>query len=144
MVRWVLMEAGLFLVQAGAGAAEHRSPDRMAGFALVELESGVDLQDLAEFLAALALLIGHAIHEREVLVRVDLVALEGEPLVDASLEQALSVLVVAALVRADPCGEVLGRGCAYRPREPEHRARAAPRHERKQQKNSQPSAQHRP
>src|SRR5581483_4394060 len=143
MLRWVLMPSALLLVQAVARAAEHRAPDRVAGLALVELEARIELQDLAELLAALALLAGHAVGEREVLVRRDLVALEGEAFLDAALQEELGLFIVGVLVGADPAGEILVRGRADGPRDSQHGTRAASRDQHERQNQRESSARHR-
>src|SRR3954471_24674939 len=124
MLLWDVIGIALLLRAAGPDAAEHGTPDGMAGFALVELEAGIELQDLAEFLAARSLLVRDAVHEGEVLVSVDLVALEGQVLFDRSLQQPLGVLVLARLVGPDARGQVLLRGRPDGPGHGQHRPRA--------------------
>src|SRR5438105_9879385 len=100
MVLWDVIAIALLLDAGGPDAAKHRAPDRMPGFALVELEPGIELQYLAELLAALALLTRDAVHESQVLVGVDLIVLERQAAPDAALEQPPRVLHVPGLVGA--------------------------------------------
>src|SRR6267142_2281264 len=77
--------------------AEHRPPDRMAGFGGLEFQLGVGVQRLAEFIPAGPLAAGGAMDERQVLVRIRPFLL-GEPFVDGALEGLRRLVVVARLV----------------------------------------------
>src|SRR5215831_18762160 len=116
----------------GLDAAEHRTPDRMPGLGLVQIEGGIDLQRLSELVAALTLSIRHAIHKRQILVRVDLVVPGLQLAVEARLDLLLRLTVVSLFEGPDALRELLlgrpdvrGQYVAQRPRSAsrEHHAR---------------------
>src|SRR5688572_32957486 len=84
--------------------AEHRSPRWMAGFGGGELQPGVEVERAAELVAALALAVGGAVHEGEVLVRPGAVPV-GQAALDRALQGRRGLLVLAFLVKAQPGAE---------------------------------------
>src|SRR5687767_2658245 len=96
----VLLEAGVER-RAAAHRAEDRSPEGMPRFCLLELKPRVGGERLAELVAALALAVGGAMDEGEVLVR-DCAVAGAEPQLEGG-EQLLGRSVVGAgVVMAQP------------------------------------------
>src|SRR5712692_8716396 len=93
--------------QLGAHAAIDRAPDRVTGLGRGEIEVGVDLHRLAEFVGALLPAIRNAVDEREVLARRRLLAPGQHAMIERSGEALARIVVIAELVLAQPGREVL-------------------------------------
>src|SRR5262245_17328923 len=78
--------------------AEYRTPDRVARLGLAQVERGVELERLLEFVAALLNAAGRAMDERQILVGAHAVGLEDQSLVEARLQELRRVHELAVLV----------------------------------------------
>src|SRR5215471_3140289 len=78
--------------------AEYRTPDRVARLGLAQVERGVEVERLLEFVAALLNAARRAMNERQVLVGAHAVGLEDQTLVEARLQELRRVHEFAVLV----------------------------------------------
>src|SRR5260221_616838 len=107
IARLVLLQSDLDRRRRSLERAEDRAPHRVARLGRGELESGIDAERLAKFLAAGALAGRRAVHKGEVLVRVRALAV-GQAEIDRTLEVARRLRILAVLVLAQPGAERRG------------------------------------
>src|SRR5215467_6154808 len=87
--------------------AEHRTPDRVAGLVLTQVERGVEVERLPEFVAALRDAVRRAVDERQVLVGPNAVGSAAQTLVKARLQELRRVRELAVFVGPHAEGQLL-------------------------------------